>query len=217
MTGINLSIFKQPKSSLLKKMLMFLVGVALMGVGIGLNSCIGLGTDPISVFSDGVHKFLNMSLGSAFTLTNCTIFLIVLLFGRRYINIGTLLHAIFLGTFVNMGVSIYSVLNIREIIFLKIIVASIACILLFFGTALLISVNIGLDVWTGLAMLLKDRTHKEYKIFRVVIDIFSLVIGYLMGGTVGVVTILAACFGGPIIQWFVKIIEKSILTKIGFK
>lgn len=217
MMDFDISIFKQPKSDLLKRILLFLFSVAMMGVGIGLNSCVGLGTDPISVFSDGVHNFFHISLGSAFNVTNCTIFLIVLFLGRRYINIGTLIHAMFLGTFVNIGVNIYSLLGIGESFFLKIITATIACLLLFFGTALLISVNIGLDVWTGLAMLLRDKTHKEYKFFRVAIDIFSFAAGYLMGGTVGVITLLAACFGGPIIQRFVGTIEKSILAKIGLK
>ena len=84
---------------------------------------------------------------------------------------------------------------------------------------MLIAADIGLDVWTGLAMILRDQTHKEYKFFRVAIDIFSLVVGFFLGGSaaIGVTTVLAALFGGPIIQNFVNLIKKSVFSVIKLK
>lgn len=215
--GFDMSVFSQPKSDLLKKILLTFSGIIFMGFGIAFNSCARLGSDPISVFSDGVHNFFNISLGSAFSVTNYALFLIVLLFGRRYINIGTFIHALFLGIFVNWGINAYAALNVPNTLFFRILMAMIACFILFFGTALLIAADIGLDVWTGLAMLLRDRTHKEYKFFRVAIDGFSLIVGYLLGGTAGIVTVVAVFLGGPIIQSFTKFIKKSIFVKLNLK
>lgn len=226
MNGFDTSVFSQPKSELLKKVFLAFLGVVLMGFGIAFNACASLGSDPISVFSYGIHSFFNINLGTAFNITNYTLLFIVLIFGRRYINIGTLIHALFLGIFVNLGGDLYSVVKnlffaltmFNDIVF-RVIMAIIACFLLFFGTALLIATNVGLDVWTGLAMILRDRTHKEYKFFRVAIDIFSLVVGFFLGGkaAIGVITVLAALFGGPIIQSFVNFIKKSIFTVIKLK
>ena len=226
MSGFDTSVFSQPKSNLLKKVIFAFLGVILMGIGIAFNACANLGSDPISVFSYGIHSFGGVNLGTAFNVTNYTLLFIVLIFGRRYINIGTLIHALFLGAFVNLGGDLYAGVKIlflpltgfNDIVF-RIAMAVVACFLLFFGTALLIAANIGLDVWTGLAMLLRDQTHKEYKFFRVAIDVFSLMAGFFLGGrsAIGVTTVLAALFGGPIIQSFVNLIKKSIFSVIKLK
>ena len=226
MSGFDTSVFSQPKSNLLKKVIFAFLGVILMGIGIAFNACANLGSDPISVFSYGIHSFWGVNLGTAFNVTNYTLLFIVLIFGRRYINIGTLIHALFLGTFVNLGGDLYAGVKIlflpltgfNDIVF-RIAMAVVACFLLFFGTELLIAANIGLDVWTGLAMLLRDQTHKEYKFFRVAIDVFSLMAGFFLGGrpAIGLTTVLAALFGGPIIQSFVNLIKKSVFSVIKLK
>ncbi|CDB23508.1 putative uncharacterized protein [Clostridium sp. CAG:557] len=226
MSGFDTSVFSQPKSNLLKKVIFAFLGVILMGIGIAFNACANLGSDPISVFSYGIHSFGGVNLGTAFNVTNYTLLFIVLIFGRRYINIGTLIHTLFLGIFVNLGGDLYLavknfllILNGFNDIAFRVIMAIIACFLLFFGTAMLIAADIGLDVWTGLAMILRDQTHKEYKFFRVAIDIFSLVVGFFLGGSaaIGVTTVLAALFGGPIIQNFVNLIKKSVFSVIKLK
>lgn len=219
MKGFDTTVFSRPKSDLLLRVVLAFLGMAFMGVGIAFNACVGLGSDPISVFSYGVHNFFGVSLGTAFNITNYTLLLIVLIFGRRYINIGTLIHTLFLGFFVNLGSNLYAIvknlflhLSGAGAVAVQVATALVAYMLLFFGTALLIAANIGLDVWTGLAMLLRDRINKEYKFFRVAIDVFSVVAGFLLGGrdAIGVPTVLASWFGGPTIQSFVNFIKKSI-------
>lgn len=217
MSGFDKSVFLQPKRDLAWKILIAFVGDALMGFGIALNSCVGLGSDPISVFADGLHSFFHIDLGMAFNVANYTLFAIILLFARRYINIGTLIHTLPLGFFVSVGVNLYTLLSPPSNVIFRAAVAIVACILLFFGTAIFIAVEIGLDPWTGLAMLLRDKTRFEYKVYRVVIDVTSLVVGFLLGGTVGITTAVAAIFGGPIIQAFANFIKKSILSKFNFK
>lgn len=217
MSIFDVSIFKQPKQDLIKKIILAIIGTALSGIGIALNSCVGFGTDPISVFSDGIHAFLKIDLGTAFNITNSVLFLVVFIFGRRYINIGTLIHALFLGFFVDLGTNLYGLFYLKDEILFKTIIAVFACMFLLFGIAILIAVSIGVDVWTGLALLLRDRSQKEYKFFRVAIDIFCLIVGFCLGGEVGAVTVLLALFGGSIIQAFTKFIKESIFVRLKFK
>lgn len=216
-TGFDMSVFRQPKSDLIKKILIALIADILIGFGIAFNACAGFGNDPISVLFDGIHNKFGISLGLASDIANYTMFVIVLIFGRRYINIGTFIYTLPLGIFVNAGISFYQFISVPNTIIFRAIMSIIACILLFFGIAAYIAIEIGVDPWTGLAMILKDKTSKQYRVFRVTIDMSALAIGFLLGGKVGVTTVVAALAGGPIIQAFSQFIKKSILGLFKFK
>ena len=209
--------FKRPTADLVKRILLVIFGVILMGLGIAFIVSVGWGADPVSVLSDGIHKFFQIDLGMAVNIINCALFFIMLLFGWRYINVGTLINTFFLGTFIDFGMKLYSILNASNTLFLRIVLIIVSFLCLFFGIALIIAANIGLDVWSGLAMILRDWTHKEYKFFRVALDFVSLVIGFLLGGQIGVVTVIAAVLGGPLIQWFTKFIKKTVFKMINLK
>ena len=207
----DFSVFKQPRPVLIKKMILAFLGDVLIGLGIGLHSCAGLGNDPISVFSDGLHKFFNISMGLAVNITAYTLLVVVLAFGRKYINIGTLINVLPLGSFVNLGVGMYSAIGAHAGgLILRGVIVIVACVFLYFGTALFITVDIGQDTWTGFAMLLRDKTGVEYRLIRMVLDVSSFVIGFLLGGTVGAATILSAILGGPTIQMFCQLIKKLV-------
>lgn len=132
MSKFDFSVFRQPRPVLIKKMILAFLGDVLIGMGIGLNSCAGLGNDPISVLSDGLHKFFGISMGAAVNATAYTLLVVVLIFGRKYINIGTLINVLPLGFFVNLGVATYSALNVEAggLIFRSIAVL-VACAFLF--------------------------------------------------------------------------------------
>ncbi len=215
--GFDMSVFKQPKSDLIKKMLIALFADILIGFGIAFNACAGFGNDPISVLFDGIHTRFGLTLGMASDIANYTMFIIVLIFGRRYINIGTFIYTLPLGFFVNVGISLYKLMGISDVIIFRILMSVLACVILFLGIAFYIDISIGVDPWTGFAMILKDKTGKQYKVFRVAIDMSALVIGFLLGGKVGATTVVAALVGGPVIQAFSQFIEKSILGLFKFK
>lgn len=217
MNGFDMQAFRQPKSDLIKKVLIALFADVLIGIAIAFNACTGLGNDPISVLFDGLHNKFNLTLGIATNLANLTVFVIVLIFARRYINIGTFIYTLPLGFFVNIGINLYNFLSVPNTLIFKIIISIIACLMLFFGIALYIVIEIGVDPWTGLALFLTDKTSKQYRLFRVIIDVSALIIGFLFGGKVGATTLFAAFLGGPIIQAFSQFIKKSVLDKFKFK
>ena len=215
--GFDLSILKQPKSDLIKKMIFAFIGDIILGFGIAFNSCSGLGNDPISVFYSGVSNMLHINLGLASNIVNYTMFIIILILGRRYIKIGTFIYTLPLGSFINLGIYIYGSLIKEQTLMIQIISSVVGCLLLFLGIAIFISVQIGVDPWTGLALILSDRTKKKYMVFKVLIDILSFVVGFAMGGKIGITTVIAALLGGPVIQKIDYFIKNYILKFFNFK
>ena len=217
MSSVLNSNVKQKYSSLFKKMILALIGVAIAGIGVSFNSNAGLGNDPIAVFFDGLRHAMHLSnsqLGVATNLANVCLFILVFIFGRKYIHIGTLIYTLLIGLFVDIGSKIYHTIQIPHVLWWQICSSACGCGMLFLGIAVFISVDIGLDPWTGAVMTLTDITHRPYRLNKVIFDLVVLTIGLLLGGAVGVTTVISAFIGGPAIQKLSNFISRTLLCKL---
>ena len=60
-------------------------------------------------------------------------------------------------------------------------------------------------------MILSDKIERvEFRWVRVACDLFFVVLGFLLGGTVGVGTIAAVCLTGPLVQFWLPITGKLV-------
>jgi len=194
-----------------------LVGVAFVGFGIAFNSAALLGNDAVAILYDGVHNICGLPidrLGIVTNAVNYAIIVIAFLLNKKYINIGTFIYTIPMGTFVGIGTKIYEYLNFPPILEFKILSSVVGCLMLFIGLGIFIAIDIGLDPFTALAMILKDKINSQYKTAKIICDLSSLAIGFALGGKAGVVTVMAALFGGPIIQFVSEIMKKSVLIHV---
>lgn len=194
-----------------------LVGVAFVGFGIAFNSAAMLGNDAVAILYDGVRNIFGLPidrLGIVTNAVNYAIIVIAFLINRKYINIGTFIYTIPMGTFVGIGAKIYESFNFPPILEFKILSSVVGCLMLFIGLGIFIAIDIGLDPFTALAMILKDKINSQYKTAKIICDLSSLAIGFTLGGKAGVVTVMAALFGGPIIQFVSEIMKKSVLIHV---
>ena len=67
--------------------------------------------------------------------------------------------------------------------------------------ALFITVDIGVDPMTGVVLILADKLKKEYRIVKIGYDLTLLVLGFFLGGKIGVVTLVTGFCIGPCIQF----------------
>lgn len=201
----------------LTRILIALVGVILIGIGLAFNSSAMLGNDPIAVFYDGIRNLLGFpreSLGMVNNIINYTIVGIMLLLGRQYVKIGTFIYTLPMGSFITMGFKIYELLGIPNTLNGRVFTAFCGCIMLFVGIGIFISANIGMDPCTGIVMMVKDRIKRDYKVCKIICDICMLVLGFVFGGKIGVVTVIAAFVGGPMIQKVSEVFEKRVINTI---
>ena len=89
--------------------------------------------------------------------------------------------------------------------------------MLFTGLGIFISVNIGVDPFTAISMILRDKINSQYKTAKVICDLSSLTMGFILGGRIGSVTIIAAFIGGPVIQKVSEIFKEKILYTLNNK
>lgn len=203
-----------------KKIIIAFFGVAFIGFAIAFNASAFMGNDPLSVFFDGVRAVMYQltginNLGLATNIVNYTLMVIIFLIARKYINIGTFIYTLPLGSFVQLGFKIFGALHIpTDVIGWQIFSFLLGCFMLFLGIAIFIAVDIGLDPWTALTMFIGEKIHKSFRIVKVCLDITTLVIGFFMGGRFGPATIFAAIAGGPSIQKFSEILDRTLLKAL---
>lgn len=192
----------------IKRVVICTLSVVLLGISIALNTRAMLGNDPITVFYDGLSIQTGHSMGITANIINSILLVIVLLVDRHYINIGTLIYAEVLGPSITLGLNLYNLLNIPEILVCRIVLAVIGYSLAFVSLGAFVAVDIGIDPWTASAIIMSQKLNKSFGGTKVSIDAIALLIGYFLGGTVGVMTFISAIIGGPAIEKISEFLDK---------
>mgnify|MGYP005785994567 FL=1 len=189
-----------------KSVLIALIGVLLVGVGVAFNNCAGLGNDPVGIVYDGIRNVTGMGaeqLGLASNIVNLSLALLVFFTGRKYISVGTLVYFLPYGFFVELGILLYQFLAPETGgLAVQIAFSVVGCLLLYLGVAIYITMDIGVDPFTGIVLVIRDAVKKEYRIVKIIFDITMIILGTVLGGKLGAVTIITALTAGPVIQFF---------------
>ena len=190
-----------------RKCLIAVVGILLVGVGVSFNAMAQLGNDPVGIFYDGIRNAMGLNqeqLGLASNVVNVVLTLFLLFAGRRYLNLGTLIYILPYGLCVDLGTFLYGRIFVADDLWCRIIACVAGCLLLYTGVAIFIAMDIGLDPMTGTAMVVRDWLHWDYKKAKWLFDGCMTLLGFVLGGTLGVVTILSAITAGPAIQYIAE-------------
>ncbi len=196
-----------------EKIIICALSLALLGLGCGINVIASQGADPITIFYEGLSKITGISVGMVANILNTTLVLSVFFINRKYVHIGTLIYLFVLGTFIDFGIWAYNYLNIPSTFVCQLAASLVGCLLCFIGLGGFMSIDIGIDPWDALAVILSKKLNKSFRLVKVILDLLTLLFGWLMGGKVGIITIFCAVAGGPIIQKSAEILDK-VFTKM---
>lgn len=180
-----------------------LAGVALIGLGAAILKLGHVGLDPYTAMNVGISQHLGWSLGAYQLLSNVILFIPVLIWGRGYIGIGTLINMVLTGFFIDFFAAVLTPVFPEQPGIWTMILAFILGILIFdFGASAYISAGVGTAPYDALAPMVVDRTGWKYTAVRMPQDLLVVGIALLVGGPVGVGTVMTAFFNGPLIEFF---------------
>ena len=191
--------------------LLAVLGAILCGLGCGFVNYASLGMDAIGLFYDGIRSVLSLrpdQIGTASYFV-CLILSVFLWFaGRKYVSIGSIIYITMYGAFANIGTIIWEHIMPGDSILIRALIAAGGLLILYLGLGIYIAIDIGVDAFTGVMLWLCDITHKEMKIVKIIFDLGLAGLGWLLGGTLGVVTPVSIVIGGPCISYITKRIQK---------
>ena len=193
-------------SETIKKLLLFLLGMSIIQFGVALFLRMNIGSDPFTVFTQGLANTLNnlgmnVTTGTANRIILVVLFSIILLLNKNHIKIGTIICVIGVGPIIDLGIRVVSVLPVESYSYLlKMFLIALGCFIIAIVFSILSATKVGVAPNDIIPFIIKERINCEYRWIRICMDAFLLIGGFMLGGTVGVGTIIAMATTGPFIQ-----------------
>jgi len=186
-----------------------MVGLFLYGMGIAFMVRGEIGAAPWDVLSQGIARHVPLSFGVITILTSIVVLLLWLPLRQRY-GFGTLLYALLVGPSADIGLFL---IPVGQPLWLRVGFFVIGLLVLAAATGLYIGAHFGPGPRDGLMTGLHKRTGWPIWIVRTGIEIIVVVIGWSLGGNVGIGTLAFALLVGPLCQYFMRIFAVRIDEK----
>ena len=219
---------KRSYKELFARVVILIVGLIIAHFGVTLFLLANLGSDPYNVMVQGVFRTLSAFTGWSF-LTHgrvhvvlCFLIILVLLIvDKNYIKIGTILCMIFGGPIIDIYMVILSPLvSPSSPLPYKIFILALGCVILAYGMTVVIKSDAGTGPNDLVAIAISEKMHKNFGVTRILVDLSFILIGFLLGGSVGLGTVICACCVGPVANIFLPVNERiiqSVLTSLHLK
>ena len=187
------------------------IGLFLYGLSIALMVRADLGLNPWSVFHQGLADITGLSMG---LVVNAVGFLVLLLWIplRQKPGIGTLCNALLIGTTADLCLWVLPPL---EGLWLRAACLVTAVVLNAVATGAYIGAGLGPGPRDGITTGLLRVTNWEIRWIRTGAEATVLAMGWLMGGTVGVGTVLFVLTTGPLLQIFLPMFTRPETAPAG--
>lgn len=195
------------KPHMVRRVLVLILSVFMMGVGVAILDQLGFGTDPCSVLNLGVSRMIGWSFGNYQLLFNVVLILLILLMkepGR--IGLGTLANMVLVGYSADFSTWVINMIHplTNETLLVKLIVFVPTILMFLVAVAFYMVVDLGVAPYDAIPQIIAGRTKWNFTKVRVIWDVSATVIGFAVGGTIGAVTIIMGFFLGPVITAIAK-------------
>ena len=201
------------RGSVVTRSVSLVFGLFLFALGIVLLLESGLGLSPWDVLAQGISDKTSLSFGTANIAIAVVVLVVAWALGAR-IGPGTIANAVLIGLFVDWLISIDTIDALSDTALAIRIVLMIAGILIIgIGTGFYVGAGMGAGPRDSLMLVTSRRSGVRIGITRATIEVAVTVLGFALGGTVGIGT-LAFAFGiGPAVELSFWLLERSPIAK----
>jgi uncharacterized membrane protein YczE len=184
-------------------------GLLLYGLSSSLLVLAGLGLDPWDVFHQGVARRVGLAIGTLVIIVGVLVLLLWIPLRQRP-GFGTVANVVLIG--VSLNVSLQWLPEVHGLV-LRIAALALGILLGGVATGMYIGAHYGPGPRDGLMTGLARRSGRSIRLVRTGIEVTVLIAGWLLGGTVGVGTIVYALAIGPLAQIFLPIFDTQMTSR----
>jgi len=192
---------------MLKRLFFLFWGLFLYGIGIVMTVKSNLGTGPWDAFHLGITNHLPLTMGQVSQLTGVIIILVSFILGVKP-GLGTIANMYFIGLFIDLIME-SNLINTPHNLFYQLLLLLGGVIVIGWATFFYLSAAWGAGPRDGFMLGAIIKTGWPVWKIRTVIEVTVSIMGYLLGGPVGIGTLIVAFTLGPSIQWAFTIMGKK--------
>ena len=174
---------------------LLVAGLVAYGVSVGLMLRAGLGVMPWSVLDQGLSTTFGMEIGTWSIIVGALVLLLWLPLRSRP-GVGTLANVVLVGLSINATLAVLPAVHAVPA---QVLLLAAGIVLNGLATGAYIGAGLGPGPRDGLTTGLAARGH-SVRLVRTTIEVLVLAVGWLLGGTVGVGTLLYALAIGPLVH-----------------
>ena len=180
-------------------------GLSLFGLGEGLLIVSFTGASPWSVLAQGISLNVNLSIGTITLLISVAVLILWIPLGQKP-GMGTIFNALIIAIMIDLCIKyVPTPSNYIH----QLILAVISVIMVGIGGGIYLVSNLGAGPRDGLMIGLQKVTNFPIAVVRATLEISVVSIGWYLGGTVGVGTLLFAFGIGPCVALGLYLVDKT--------
>lgn len=192
-----------------------MLGIMLTSLSAAVFYLVQLGSDPYQVMVSGVANIIGVSYGMTIMIVNIGLSICMVLFARKYVKIALFLVTFCSGFLVDCYINllknfIHSELPMQQ----RIMIGIIGCFIMVVGIFLYLTPELGASPTEAIGLVIAEFVHKPYGHIRLMLDIFFTLIGTLMGGNLGIVTLIAVVMTGPLVLGLETLWKEKLIKVI---
>ena len=182
---------------LARRYIQAVTGITMIGIGVALNYMANLGLGPWGVLHDGISKTINITYGQAGILTSL-ISLLLWIPLKQKPGIATIFDAFWIGLTADF---IINIIPDAQSLLIQIIYLITGITLIGLGTAIYVGGDLGAGPRDGIMVGL-EKLGLKIGTARTLLEFVAFSIGFLLGGKIGIASIIIVLSIGRVLQVF---------------
>lgn len=196
------------------RMLSYIIGLIILSFGITLTILSGLGTGAWDAINVGLANRTAFSVGNWVIFVGMIVIIVNALLTKSRPVVFSLLTVIILGFLIDGWLLFVFPLTIFTGLLLQLSVLIVGMVVIAFGVSIYIQAEFAVVPVDGLMLAIKDVFGVNFMVAKIITELLGLVIAFLVGGPIGLGTVIVTVFLGPLIQLFLPPIRKRIYWQI---
>ncbi|MGO4785652.1 membrane protein YczE [Cryobacterium sp. W22_MBD10_FK3] len=188
-----------------RRVIQLIIGLFLYGIGIALIVRGAIGVAPWDVLTQGIDVHVHLGFGVVTTIISGIVLLLWIPLKQR-LGVGTVLNALLVGPSADVGLWLVPA---DLALWLRVLLFAAGLLLLAIASGIYIGAGLGPGPRDGLMTGLHARTGWPIWAVRTGIEGVVLATGWLLGGNVGLGTVLFALLVGPLCQWTLPLFARD--------
>lgn len=188
-----------------------LFALPIMGIGVALCLKAGMGTDMYTTFQQGVSIHTNLNIGTVNLLMNASILFLFLFIDLKKVGVGSVIFSLGIGPSINVCEKLISISLPGDMsLYMNLFIMLIGIIFISISLAWYMQIDLGFQALDLMILTISRICNKPYGFGYMFFSGILFVGAFLLGGTIGIGTIINSLFVGKLVDLFTPWIKPMI-------